>query len=94
MKDVAHSLRMRGLRVAVICSTDTCGEYESVGGLEIVATGPRDNMLEVARRLFPALRDLDSLGVDVAVAEGYEDSGLGLAVMNRLRKSSSRRITV
>ncbi|WP_297463144.1 L-threonylcarbamoyladenylate synthase [Thermococcus sp.] len=43
---------------------------------------------EVARNLFKALRELDERGVDVIIAEGVEEKGLGLAVMNRLRKAS------
>ncbi|WP_457741593.1 L-threonylcarbamoyladenylate synthase [Thermococcus sp.] len=47
---------------------------------------------EVARNLFKALRELDKRGVDVIIAEGVEERGLGLAVMNRLRKASGYRI--
>lgn len=48
----------------------------------------------VARNLFNALRDFDAAKVDVILAEGLEESGLGLAVMNRLRKAASKIVKV
>jgi L-threonylcarbamoyladenylate synthase len=38
------------------------------------------------------LREFDLEGVDVIVAEGVPLEGLGLAVMNRLRKASGYKI--
>jgi L-threonylcarbamoyladenylate synthase len=57
-------------------------------GAEIVDLGPRSDLRRVAKSLFTAIRDLDERGVDVIVAEGVEERGLGLAIMNRLRKAS------
>lgn len=48
--------------------------------------------VEVARNVFRALRELDKAGVDVIIAEGIEERGLGIAVMNRLRKAAGYRI--
>jgi len=44
---------------------------------------------EFARNLFSALRDYDRMGYDVVVVEGTDEEGLGLAIMNRLRKAAS-----
>jgi len=38
------------------------------------------------------LREFDLEGVDVIIAEGIPTQGLGLAVMNRLRKASGYKI--
>ncbi|HII17012.1 TPA: threonylcarbamoyl-AMP synthase [Candidatus Woesearchaeota archaeon] len=48
----------------------------------------------VARRLFATLRDLDAKKVEVIIAEGVKDKGLGLAIMNRLRKAAYRIVRV
>jgi L-threonylcarbamoyladenylate synthase len=56
--------------------------------------GSRGNFFEVAHNLFSTLRMVDSLGVDVAVIEGVEEKGLGLAIMNRLRKAAAKKIVV
>jgi len=45
---------------------------------------------EIARNLFKILRKFDKLGVDVIIAEGVDESDVGLAVMNRLRKAASK----
>jgi L-threonylcarbamoyladenylate synthase len=42
--------------------------------------------------LFRLLREFDSEKVDVIVAEGLPLEGLGLAVMNRLRKAAGYKI--
>ena len=47
---------------------------------------------EIAARLYGALRYFDRHPVDVIYAEGVEETGLGLAVMNRLRKAAGHRL--
>jgi len=47
-----------------------------------------------AKNLFTAFREFDKIGVDVIIVEGVEERGLGLAIMNRLRKASSQIIHV
>jgi L-threonylcarbamoyladenylate synthase len=42
-----------------------------------------------ARNLFRVLRELDRKGVDVILVEMVEDSGVGAAVMDRLRKAAA-----
>ncbi|MBQ0067671.1 MAG: hypothetical protein KBS60_05780, partial [Phascolarctobacterium sp.] len=43
---------------------------------------------DLANKLFYYLRDLDRAGVDVIYAETVSEDGLGLAVMNRMRKAA------
>eukprot|EP00842_Homolaphlyctis_polyrhiza_P000989 jgi/Hompol1/1891/HPOL_002787-RA len=45
---------------------------------------------EVARNLFKGLRDMEQRGCKIVLVEGVSDSDHGLAVMNRIRKASSR----
>jgi L-threonylcarbamoyladenylate synthase len=45
---------------------------------------------EAAVRLFYAMRQLDALGVDEIIAEPVNDFGIGLAIMDRLRRASAR----
>ncbi len=47
-----------------------------------------------ARNLFSTLRHMDAKNVDVILAEGVPERGLGLAIMNRLKKASSAIIRV
>ncbi|GGP20100.1 translation factor Sua5 [Thermocladium modestius] len=85
-KELVERLKQHeGKRAAVLCSSETCGQY---AGVTVVDMGHRGDLYEVARKLFAALRLVDDLDVDVAVAEGFPELGIGLAIMNRLRKAS------
>jgi L-threonylcarbamoyladenylate synthase len=78
-------LRSQGVRVVLLASTETLRYYSGVETLEL---GSRKNLFEVARNLYKLLRQIDELDVDMAVTEGFEEKGLGLTIMNRLRKAS------
>lgn len=54
--------------------------------------GPRGDVGEMAANLYAALRYFDDKDVDVIFAEGTSEEGLGLAVMNRMRKASGHRL--
>ncbi len=47
------------------------------------------DLREAARHLFAALRRLDSLGLDRIYAEPCKEEGLGLAIMDRLRRCAT-----
>ncbi len=52
---------------------------------------PRNDPREAAARLFAAMRRLDALGLDVIIAEPPPPSGLGAAILDRLRKAAAPR---
>jgi len=81
--ELVEDYRAKGLRVGVMATE----EYEAD---EFFPLGRSEE--EIARNLFRALRELDKRGVDVIIAEGIEERGLGFAVMNRLRKAAGYRI--
>jgi L-threonylcarbamoyladenylate synthase len=83
---LASDLKAKGMRVGIAASNAKF--YENVG--EVIEMG--ENPEEVARRLFSVLREFDKKGVDVIIAEGVEEKGIGLAVMNRLEKASGYRV--
>lgn len=79
---IVHSLRSK-YRFATICSRETGAMLE---GNKII-TGSKENLYEVAKNLFDSLRKLDRMEVDFGIAEPYPERGIGLAIMNRLRKA-------
>ncbi|ASJ07515.1 L-threonylcarbamoyladenylate synthase [Thermococcus pacificus] len=81
--ELVKEYRSKGLRVGVMATE----EYEAD---EFFHLGRTEE--DVARNLFRALRELDKRGVDIIIAEGIEERGLGFAVMNRLRKAAGYRI--
>lgn len=56
------------------------------GYVRVEVLSPSGDLREVARCLFAALRKLDGLGLDHLYAEPCEEQGLGLAIMDRLRR--------
>ena len=58
--------------------------------LPTIRMGPKSRPEAIARDLFRNLRAVDKLKVDVVVAEGIDARGVGLAVMNRLRRRRRR----
>ncbi|MEM0096241.1 MAG: L-threonylcarbamoyladenylate synthase [Candidatus Bathyarchaeia archaeon] len=81
--------RRRKAKVGVLATDETVASYEA----DVVKSlGSRSRLEDAAKNLFRLLREFDAEGVDVIIAEGVPSKGLGLAVMNRLRKASGYRI--
>ena len=51
---------------------------------------PNGDLREAAANLFHHLHELESMSVDMIIAEPLEESGLGIAIMDRLRKATNR----
>jgi len=69
------------LRVAVLCLAGKCADADAT---IYVGSDP----YEIAKNLYDALRRLDKTKVDIALVPTMAERGIGLAVMNRLRKAS------
>ena len=48
------------------------------------------NLTEAAANLFAVLRRLDTAGLDTVIVESVPEQGLGLAIMDRLRRAAVR----
>lgn len=81
---------MQGKRVGAIVSEQTMQRLPA--GVVAVSYGLREDIEQIATNLYTALRSFDENPVDVIYAEGINEEGLGLAIMNRLRKASGYRI--
>lgn len=51
---------------------------------------PTSDLREAAANLYGAMRRLDEAGLDLIVAEEIPESGIGAAIMERLRKAAAR----
>jgi L-threonylcarbamoyladenylate synthase len=89
VKELAESYKLKGVKVGVMTTDETVEAYRA----DVVKSlGSRFNLAVVAQNLFRLLREFDTEGVDVIIAEGVSTEGLGLAVMNRLRKAAGYHI--
>jgi L-threonylcarbamoyladenylate synthase len=57
---------------------------------EVEVLSPEGNLREAAANLFRALRRLDTLSLDRILARPVREEGLGLAIMDRLRRCAAR----
>lgn len=90
INELLRDFKNRGFKVGVLATDETAAYYHDVDVVK--SLGSRNNLTEIARNLFRLLREFDSNGVDVILAEGIPARGVGLAVLNRLRKASGYKI--
>lgn len=77
----------------VIVSKETAKEIEGLVPPEHIAvTGGAGDLSAMAANLYEALRSFDDKAATVLFAETVEEAGLGVAVMNRLKKAAGGRI--
>ncbi|MFA6807404.1 MAG: L-threonylcarbamoyladenylate synthase [Eubacteriales bacterium] len=80
-------------RIAVLCTNETEKKMNEelknrLDYLYVLGSGERPR--EVAANLFEALRLCDENKIDIIFAEGIDERGIGLAVMNRLKKAAGK----
>ena len=73
-------------RVGILCSEETKGQYHH--GI-VLAVGSREDLHTIGHHLFEALRTLDDFGVERIFSESFQEEGVGVAIMNRLKKAAS-----
>jgi L-threonylcarbamoyladenylate synthase len=87
--ELATFYKLRGCKVGVLCTDETMQEHKA----DVVKSlGSRDDLANVASNLFRLLREFDMAKVDIVIAEAVSIEGLGLAVMNRLRRAAGYKI--
>ncbi|MEM2915719.1 MAG: L-threonylcarbamoyladenylate synthase [Candidatus Bathyarchaeia archaeon] len=89
VQQITDLYKKKGKKVGILATDETRNQYKA----DIVKSiGTRADISIAARNLFRLLREFDEDGVEVIIVEGLPFEGLGLAVMNRLRKASGYRI--
>lgn len=89
IREIAAEYRSRGQRVGILTYTDS-ENYAGAG--QVVLAGQRNKPETAAAGLYAALRRFNDMNVDFILAEGLPENGVGLAVMNRLRRAAGGRI--
>lgn len=82
-------IKEEGRGVAVLATDETKNRYHSDF---VLSVGSRNNPDEIAHNLFNILREFDKMEAKVILSEGFDDSNLGFAIMNRLHKSAGYNI--
>jgi L-threonylcarbamoyladenylate synthase len=77
-------------KIGIIATDETKNKYPFG---TVVSLGSRDHLDAVGRNLFEVLRSFDDIDVDLILSEAFEEKGIGVAIMNRLKKSAGFDIT-
>jgi L-threonylcarbamoyladenylate synthase len=85
IKEMVHYNIENGKKICILTVEENEKEYTE--GITIVL-GSTKNLATIARNLFEGLRKCDDFGADLILAEGYEEKGVGIAIMNRLNKAA------
>jgi L-threonylcarbamoyladenylate synthase len=86
VQKLADSLKAQEKKVAIMATDESVSNYN---GSSVRSFGSRDDLKSCAYNLFSVLRSLDKEGADIIIVEAVDPSGLGLAIMDRLRKAAS-----
>ncbi len=81
----ARDYTKKGFSVGIMSKQEHSDFYR---GLNNKILGPEADNRTCASRLFHILREFDSEDVDIIITEAVRRTGLGLAIMNRLRKAA------
>lgn len=79
-------------KVGILCTLESAPFIHSQQPDLLFVLGSQERQQEVAVNLFAGLRLCDDQGIDVILAEGINEGGLGLAIMNRLQKAAGQKI--
>ncbi|MDP2946294.1 MAG: L-threonylcarbamoyladenylate synthase [bacterium] len=87
IKMLASEFAVQGYCIGIIAKEENKDKYSD---FNVKVLGPAKNLSLCAANLFTVLRDFDKDGVQVIIAESVKEEGLGVAIMDRLRKASGR----
>lgn len=76
-------------KVTIISSQEHIERYKEVTNL-IINVGSLNNLKDISKNIFSALREVDKMMPDLVIIEGVKQEGMGLAIMNRLIRACSK----
>ncbi|MDT8715599.1 threonylcarbamoyl-AMP synthase [Clostridium sp. 19966] len=86
INEIVQNYIDRNMKVGIIATEETKSSYPYG---EVISLGSRSDMRSIAKNLFEALRKMDDKNVDIILSEAFEEEGIGVAVMNRLKKAAA-----
>ncbi|HEU4965696.1 MAG TPA: L-threonylcarbamoyladenylate synthase [Bacilli bacterium] len=89
IRQLVDNARKEGRKTGVLTTSERVYAYDADA---VVPVGTRENLPSVAAGLYDAIRRFDHLGAEVIFAESFPETGVGVAIMNRLRKAAGQRV--
>ncbi|MBU4305985.1 MAG: threonylcarbamoyl-AMP synthase, partial [Candidatus Omnitrophica bacterium] len=88
VKDLAREFDLQGYHFGILAKFENKDKYRD---FNVKLLGPANDLVVCAASLFSVLRDFDKDQVDVIIAEAVKEEGLGIAIMDRLRRAQGIR---
>lgn len=85
INSMAEKLASEGRKTGVMCTDETINCYKAY---KVISAGSANEPGKIAANLFDCLREFDKMDIDQIYAEGFSEEGIGLAIMNRLKKAA------
>ncbi|MTI46878.1 L-threonylcarbamoyladenylate synthase [Sporosalibacterium faouarense] len=86
--ELSNTYHNEGKKVGIMATSQNHNKYSSG---TVITVGDRNKPETIAASLFKVLRKFDEIGVDIIIAEGINEIGIGKAIMNRMRKAAGKR---
>jgi L-threonylcarbamoyladenylate synthase len=80
-----------GERVGILVAEEDLAAFAGLAVFHQLL-GSLDSLAEIAQQLYASLRSLDEEGVSVILARDFGESGLGLAIRDRLTRAAAGRV--
>lgn len=91
LRELATRYLQEGYRVGMLIAEEDRSTVEDLS-VEIAVLGSERDLEGIARRLYPAIRELDARGLDLILARDFGIQGLGLAIRDRLIRAAGGRV--
>lgn len=85
INEMVHYYIEEGKNVGILTTSENA-EFYKFG--EKIILGSKEDLAEIGSNLFESLRKFDDLNVDIILSEALEEHGVGIAIMNRLKKAA------
>ena len=85
IEEILHKYENEGKKVGLLVSDEVANELNHQNTFSY---GSQENLAQIASEIYEGLRYFDDKDVDIILAQGTTDKGIGLAIMNRLHKAS------
>ena len=85
INEIVENYIEKGNDVAILTTNENLNKFNNG---KVISLGSENDLKEIAKNLFEALRKCDDLGVEYILCQGFEEDGVGLAIMNRLNKAA------
>ena len=85
INEIVENYIEKGNDVAILTTNENLNKFNNG---KVISLGSENDLKEIAKNLFEALRKCDDLGVQYILCQGFEENGVGLAIMNRHNKAA------